>query len=82
MTEEEINNKLQVYQHKKNELEQSLKTIEKEIIIQEERIKQVQENLISTYGTSDEKELKLISEKLEKEVLDIEKTLENDLEGI
>ena len=75
INEEELHKKIAQYQTEKTELDHQIRDLEKEIIIKEERIKQVQENLVNTYGTSDPDELVNIVKKLENEIIELEKNL-------
>jgi len=80
MSQPDINSlklKLNEYTTQKTELEQQVKTVERDLIIKEEQLKQVKENLIKTFGTDDINVLneKLIS--LNQEVQELENKLEN-----
>jgi len=71
-----IDQEIQNYKNELKQLENQKMDLEKQIIIQEERMRSLKELLLSEYGTNDEVQLLKIKENLEKEIFDLKKTIE------
>jgi len=71
----EIEQELQKYKNEVQQLNNQKAEIEKQIIIQDERIRSLKEQLLVEYGTDDESELLKIKEKLEKEIQELKEQI-------
>jgi len=72
---ENIQSIIEKYQTEKAKIESDIQTLEREIIIGEERINQMKENLLKTYNTDNEEELLAIASNLKKEISDLEEKI-------
>jgi len=70
-----IDQELQKYKTEVQQLEAKKAEIEKQIIIQDERIRSLKEQLLSEYGTDDEAKLLKIKENLENEIQELKKKI-------
>jgi len=74
-----IENEIAKYQSEVNDLELKKTEIEKQIIIQDERIRSLKEQLMNEYGTDNEVELSKIKETLEKEIQELKEKISTEI---
>jgi hypothetical protein len=70
-----VDQELLKYKNEVQGLELKKSDLEKQIIIQDERIRSLKEQLLTEYGTDDEAELLKIKENLEKEILELKEKI-------
>jgi predicted nucleic acid-binding Zn-ribbon protein len=73
--ENDIDQEIQTIKNEVQTLNAQKLEIEKQIIIQDERIRSLKEQLLAEYGTDDEAELLKIKENLEKEIQELKEKI-------
>jgi len=70
---------IEKYKNEVNNLEAQKLELEKQIIVQEERIRSLKEQLITEYKTDDESELLNIKAHLEKEIQELKEKISTEI---